>query len=59
MCSGNDPAWTQIRRGPIALYGENRAAATKLDTTRYDKVVDALSGYGEYVEHPGQIRPGA
>jgi acetolactate synthase-1/2/3 large subunit len=54
---GNDAGWTQIRRGQVQLYGEERAVATGLSHTRYDKVVEALGGHGEYVERPEQIRP--
>jgi acetolactate synthase-1/2/3 large subunit len=54
---GNDAAWMQIRRGQVEFYGEERSVATKLEFTRYDKVVEALGGHGEYVEEPGQIRP--
>jgi acetolactate synthase-1/2/3 large subunit len=52
---GNDACWTQIHRGQVAMYG--RDIATKLDYTRYDKVVEALGGHGEYVEEVSQIRP--
>jgi acetolactate synthase-1/2/3 large subunit len=54
---GNDAAWMQIRRGQVEFYGEERAVATKLEFTRYDKVVEALGGHGEYVEKPSEIRP--
>jgi len=54
---GNDAAWMQIRRGQVEFYGEERAVATKLAFTRYDRVVEALGGHGEYVEEPRQIRP--
>ncbi len=54
---GNDAAWMQIRRGQVELYGEERAVATKLEFTRYDQVVTALGGHGEYVDKPGDIRP--
>ena len=54
---GNDAAWMQIRRGQVELYGEERAIATRLDFTRYDRVVEALGGHGEYVERPEEIRP--
>jgi acetolactate synthase-1/2/3 large subunit len=54
---GNDAAWMQIRRGQVEFYGEERAVATKLEFTRYDRVVEALGGHGEYVEEPRQIRP--
>jgi len=54
---GNDAGWTQIRRGQVRLYGVERAVATALSHTRYDRVVEALGGHGEYVERPEQIRP--
>ena len=52
---GNDGAWGQIMRPQGAVYG--RYDATLLDYTRYDRVVEALGGHGEYVEEPGEIRP--
>ncbi len=54
---GNDAAWTQIRRGQVELYGPERAPATSLDYTRYDKVVEALGGFGAYVEKTAEIGP--
>ena len=54
---GNDAAWMQIRRGQEQLYGPDRAPATALSFTRYDQVVEALGGHGEYVEKPNEIRP--
>jgi acetolactate synthase-1/2/3 large subunit len=54
---GNDAAWQQIRRGQVQLYGEDRALATALSYARYDRVVEALGGHGEYVERPQEIRP--
>lgn len=54
---GNDAAWMQIRRGQEQFYGPDRAPATALAFTRYDRVVEALGGHGEYVEKPRDIRP--
>ena len=54
---GNDAAWTQIRRGQVELYGKERAVATALEYTRYDKVVEALGGFGAYVETVDQLGP--
>ncbi len=53
----NDAAWSQIRRPQIEMLGEARAVATALAPTRYDRVVEALGGYGELVERPEEIRP--
>jgi acetolactate synthase-1/2/3 large subunit len=54
---GNDAAWTQIRRGQIQIYGEERAVATRLDYTRYDQVVQALGGRGYWVERVEELGP--
>jgi acetolactate synthase-1/2/3 large subunit len=54
---GNDAAWGQMMRPQISIYGEDRMVATELNPTRYDKVVEALGGHGEYVTEPGEIRP--
>ncbi|MBI3943703.1 MAG: acetolactate synthase [Chloroflexi bacterium] len=54
---GNDAAWGQMRRPQIALYGEDRAVATSLAPTHYDKVVEALGGWGACVDQPDQIGP--
>ncbi len=47
---GNDAGWTQIRRGQVDMYGEERAIATGLDYTRYEKVVEACGGVGYWVD---------
>jgi len=54
---GNDAAWGQMLRPQLGLYGKDRAVATYLNYTRYDKVVEALGGHGEYCERPEEIRP--
>ena len=54
---GNDAAWGQMLRPQVSLYGKDRAVATRLEYTRYDRVVEALGGHGEYVERPDEIRP--
>jgi acetolactate synthase I/II/III large subunit len=54
---GNDAGWMQIRRGQEQFYGADRLPATGLSFTRYDQVVEALGGHGEWVEKPKDIRP--
>ena len=54
---GNDAAWGQIRLPQVQMFGEEKSPATMLSPTRYDKVVEALGGYGVYVTEPAQIRP--
>jgi acetolactate synthase-1/2/3 large subunit len=52
---GNDGGWGQIRTPQIGMVTEERAIATKLGFTRYDKIVEAMGGYGELVENPDDI----
>ncbi len=54
---GNDAGWGQIRGPQIQMVGEERAVATALAPTRYDRVVEALGGYGEQVTEPNNIAP--
>src|SRR5207244_9967043 len=54
---GNDAAWGQMMRPQAAVYGKDRLVATQLAYTRYDKVVEAMGGHGEFVENPADIRP--
>jgi acetolactate synthase-1/2/3 large subunit len=54
---GNDAAWTQIRRGQVELYGPDRAPATSLEYTRYEKVVEAVGGFGAWVEKTSELGP--
>ncbi len=54
---GNDAGWGQIRNPQIQMMGEERAVATSLAPTRYEKVVEALGGYGEFIEQPDEIVP--
>ncbi len=55
---GNDRQWGQIAVGQVRRYGEERQIATELaDNARYDKVVEALGGYGEFVTEPDEIAP--
>jgi acetolactate synthase-1/2/3 large subunit len=55
---GNDRQWGQITVGQRMMYGRDRAIASVLrDSARYDKVVEALGGHGEFVERPQDIRP--
>ncbi|HEY1954827.1 MAG TPA: thiamine pyrophosphate-binding protein [Polyangiaceae bacterium] len=54
---GNDAGWTQIRRGQVEIYGEERAVATGLEYTRYEKAVEACGGFGAYVEKIEDLGP--
>ena len=54
---GNDAAWGQIKLPQVQLFGPEKSPATTLAPTRYDKIVEAMGGYGEHVNDPAQIRP--
>jgi acetolactate synthase-1/2/3 large subunit len=54
---GNDKQWGMIDRGLAPVFGADRLVAAKLGDRPYEKMVEALGGYGERVEDPEQIRP--
>ena len=54
---GNDAAWGQMLRPQASLYGEDRLVATELNYTRYDLIVEAMGGHGEYVTKADEIAP--
>lgn len=53
---GNDGLWAQIRHPQKALLG-HATAGELAPGIRYDRMVEALGGYGELVTHPRGIRP--
>jgi len=54
----NNAAWNQVRYGQTERYGQVRGdVANILSPLRYDRVVEAMGGYGEHVTEPSQIRP--
>ena len=53
---GNDGAWGQIKHPQKAIIG-HATAAELTPGIRYDKMVEALGGYGELVERAEEIRP--
>jgi len=52
---GNDSNWGIDRTFQLAYF--NRSVGTELRTVRYDKVVEAIGGHGEYVEKPEEVGP--
>lgn len=54
---GNDAAWGQMMRPQVSLYGEDRMVGVELNETRYDLIVEAMGGHGEYCTRPEEIRP--
>jgi acetolactate synthase-1/2/3 large subunit len=54
---GNDAAWGQILIPQRILHGEDKSPATRLASTRYDRVVEAFGGKGEHVDDPAHLAP--
>jgi acetolactate synthase I/II/III large subunit len=53
---GNDAGWGQIRSPQMKMLDIERPTATSLALTHYEKVVEALGGYGEFIENPEDIQ---
>ena len=54
---GNDAAWGQIRIPQVQMFGEDKSPGTLLAPTRYDRIVEAMGGHGEFVTEAKDIRP--
>ncbi len=52
---GNDGGWGQIRNPQLSFFGEERAVATSLPTTRFDLMAAALGGRGVLIREPKEI----
>ena len=54
---GNDARWNAEVQLQIRQYGPDRTIGCDLLPSRYDRVAEALGGYGERVEDPGELGP--
>ena len=54
---GNDARWNAEYQLQIQNYGPDRTVGCDLLLSRYDKVAEALGGYGEFVEEGGELAP--
>ncbi len=54
---GNDARWNAEVQLQIRQYGPDRTIGCDLLPTRYDRVAEALGGFGERVEDPGELAP--
>ncbi len=50
-------AWGMIKHGQELCYGEDRVCGSELGAVRYEKMAEALGGYGELVEKDEDIVP--
>lgn len=53
---GNDGAWNNIKAVHRMLYPE-RMVGADLGVRPYEKMVEGLGGYGEFVDKPSEIQP--
>ena len=54
---GNDARWNAEHQLQLQHYGKERAVACELLPTRYDRLVEALGGFGELVERAAELEP--
>jgi len=54
---GNDQGWGMEREIQGALYGREQIAGCELGLVRYDEIMRALGGHGEFVERPADLLP--
>ena len=54
---GNDARWNAEYQLQLRQYGAARAIGCELLPTRYDRLAEALGGYGELVERPEDLEP--
>jgi acetolactate synthase-1/2/3 large subunit len=53
----NDGAWGMIKHGQEICYGPERVCGSQLGCAHYEKIAEALGGYGEWVEKDDDIVP--
>jgi acetolactate synthase-1/2/3 large subunit len=53
----NDKGWGMTRDMQIEFFGEGRELGNQLGLVRYEKLVESLGGYGEFVERPEDLKP--
>jgi acetolactate synthase-1/2/3 large subunit len=54
---GSDAAWGIEECFQAAWYGPDRLVNTKLTPVRWDRMAQAMGGWGEQVERPEELRP--
>jgi acetolactate synthase I/II/III large subunit len=53
----NDQAWGSARHSQELCYGMDRVCGTELGIVHYERMVESLGGYGEFVTRDEQIVP--
>jgi acetolactate synthase-1/2/3 large subunit len=53
----NDQAWGMVKHGHEICYETDEVCGTDLGVVHYEQIVEALGGYGEFVDKDDQIAP--
>ncbi len=53
----NDKGWGMTRDMQVEFFGAGRELGNQLGLVRYDRMVEALGGHGEFVERPEELKP--
>ncbi len=53
----NDQGWGMVKHHQELCYADDRVCGTELGVIHYEKIVEALGGYGEFVEKDEDIAP--
>ena len=54
---GNDGCWGMIKHNMAKYYANRDIVGCDLPITHYEKIIEAIGGYGERVEKPADIAP--
>jgi acetolactate synthase-1/2/3 large subunit len=54
---GNDSAWGIEVHFQKEWYGSERLVGTRLTDVRWDRMAEAMGGFGAYVERPEELKP--
>tara|TARA_Y100000588_G_scaffold392451_1_gene504454 strand:+ start:25514 stop:26959 length:1446 start_codon:yes stop_codon:yes gene_type:complete len=54
---GNDARWNAEHQLQIKNYGEDRTIGCDLQHLRYDQIVEAMGGHGEFVQNYDELTP--
>ena len=53
----NDQGWGMVKHSQELCYSDDRVCNTELGVIHYEKIVEALGGYGAFVDSEKDIRP--
>lgn len=53
----NDEGWGMVKHHQELCYADDRVCGTELGIVHYEKIVEALGGYGEFVDKEADIAP--